>query len=525
MFIRKRYNKSGSFSIQIVEKKGDSLRIIKHIGTASATDEIEYLLLVAKTKLNKIQGQLSLFNKKETSPINNWMNRLNKPKYKWVGFHEVFGYVFDLINYQSVFSNALLKDLVVARIVHPESKLSIHRWLQRKLHRNITKDNIYRFMDTLDKDVEQKVSDHTYRFIQNILNEKIHIIFFDATTLHFETFNKDSFRLPGFSKVGKHNQPQIVIGLMVTKEGLPIGYDIYPGNEFDGHTIRSALRRVARRYGVEKVVFVADSAMLSKDNIEIIEKSGFQFIMAARIKSMSNEYKLRIQNLDNYTNNILDIKYGSHRLIVSYSEDRARKDRHDRDKNLEQIKKRIGKTNDRKLVESSKITKTKVGKIGKSKYLEVLGDAEVAINYEAVRNDSKWDGLKGYVTNITNHELSSSEVIQKYVQLWQVERAFRIAKNDLNMRPIYHFKRERIRAHILLVFMSLVVSRYTEYLLKDLNISTKYLVEMLDTIIETELVDQKTGVKLIIRPEFSELIKKVYQKLGIVIHTGVKTTL
>lgn len=113
-----------------------------------------------------------------------------------------------------------------------------------------------RFMDTLDDDMERTITDHTFNFVKNILGKTINIIFFDATTLHFETFKADRFRKTGFSKVGKHNQPQIVIGLMVTEEGLPIGYDVYPGNEFDGHTIRSALKRVSRRYNkIEKQIW------------------------------------------------------------------------------------------------------------------------------------------------------------------------------------------------------------------------------------------------------------------------------
>jgi transposase len=503
MFIRKRKNKSGSISIQIIDKSSGRYKVVKHVGTSSSCKELDNLLDEAHDFLNK--DQPSLFN---TLQVQDILNKVHIIDIAYVGYEEVFGHIFNLLRYDTLTSNPLLEDLVIARIAYPKSKLSIHRWLKRKLGRNLSKDQIYRFMDTLDKKMEQQVSDHTYKFMKKVLKEKIHVIFFDATTVHFETFESDSFRKTGFSKVGKHNQPQIVVGLMVTTEGLPVGYDVYPGNEWDGHTIRSALRRVSRRYEVDKVVFVADSAMLSEDNVKIIESMKFQYIMAARIKSMSDHYKQKILNPDNYKKDVMDIKYGSkQRLIVSYSEDRARKDKRDRDKNLEQIKKRLTK--------KQKVTKSKVGKIGKSKYLEIVGNARIAISYTAVEEDARWDGLKGYMTNITKKEMKADMIISKYMELWQIEQAFRVAKSELNIRPVYHYKRKRIRAHILLVFMSLVVSRYTEYLLRDLGITTRRLLEYLEVVQEIRLGHPDTDQTVIRRSPLTDVLEEIYSHLKI----------
>ena len=500
MFIRKRHNASGSTSIQIVHKLGSTLRVIKHVGTASSDEQIN--LLKAKAEKILMQSTLSLFNAHTSS-----LEDIHISRSILVGFQEVFGTIYDEIGYSALLEDPLLKDLVVARIAKPNSKLATFRWLKEKLGRSIEKDQIYRFMDTLDENIERTITDHTFAFTKKLLKETINIIFFDATTLHFETFQSDKFRKTGFSKVGKHNQPQIVIGLMVTTGGFPIGYDVYPGNEFDGHTIRSALRRVSRRYDVKDVVFVADNAMMSTDNVKIIEKANFKFIMAARIKSMNKFYKDQFLDESNYKKNILDIPYGRHRLVVSYSPDRARKDKLDREKNLEQIRKRLTKR--------SKITKSKLGKIGKSKYLSVDGEAEVAINYSAVRADEAWDGLKGYMTNISKEELSSEEIISKYSDLWQVEKAFKVSKSDLQIRPIYHFKRERIKAHVLIVFMSLVVSRLTELKLKQKGITVKRLVELLENDSLIEIHNPKTGEKILRRTPLSDTLKEIYSILKI----------
>lgn len=504
MFIRKRKNPAGSTSIQIVQKIGSSLKIIKHIGTSSDPTTLSKLYSEAQDILHN--SPISLFDK--MPDIGSVLENIEIVDIHFVGFSEVFGSVFKKAGYHNLCLDTLLEYLVIARIAKPTSKLATSRWLSEKMGKIVSDDQIYRFMDTLDDDMERLVTDHTFNFVKNILGKTINIIFFDATTLHFETFKADKFRKTGFSKVGKHNQPQIVIGLMVTEEGLPIGYDVYPGNEFDGHTIRSALKRVSRRYNVKDVVFVADNAMMSKENVEIIDKANFKFIMAARIKSMSNFFKEQILDDSKYESNILDIDYGkSQRLVVTYSADRARKDRIDREKNLDQIKKRLTKR--------SKITKSKMGKIGKSKYLHVDGEAEVSINYQAVRADEVWDGLKGYMTNIPRDLLSAEHVVSKYAELWQVEKAFRVSKGELNIRPIFHYKRKRIRAHILIVFMSLFVSRYTEILLKELGITTRRLVEILETVQEIYLTHPSTTMRVKKRTRLSEVAQKIYRILEI----------
>ena len=515
MFVRRRNNKSGSTSVQIIDKSSGKYRVVKHIGTADDEAEIKYLEKLAHRAIPDLSNQSSMFDSSAAKEVNNWLaDRFQLTKYVAIGYLEVFGKIYSEIGYNNVITGKLIQALVIARIVKPHSKLATHRWLNMKLGMDISKDTIYRLMDTLGKEEEQKISDHTYKFFRKIIGQKIHMIFFDATTLHFETFDSDSFRKTGFSKVGKHNQPQIVVGLMVTREGLPIGYDVFPGNKFDGYTIRSALSRVSRRYGTERVVFVADSGMLSGENIKLIEEAGFDYIMASRIKSYSHEITDMILDPTNYKDDIWEYSLSSRsRLVMSYSEERARKDAADRERNVEQIKKRLTKR--------QKITSSKMGKIGKSKYLVVSGDAAVDVNYQAIREDAKWDGLKGYVTNISKKELPASEVIGKYTQLWQVEKAFRVSKGDLQMRPIYHYKRERIRAHILLVFMSLAVSRYTEMKLKALGVSTKRLVEILETIQEITLSDRENGYSFQIRPETTDLIREIYESLDLSTKTGI----
>ena len=151
--------------------------------------------------------------------------------------------------------------------------------------------------------------------------------------------------------------------------------------------------------------------------------------------------------------------------------------------------------------------------------MKIVGRATVSVDEEAIRKDKLWDGLKGYATNVT--DLSCTEIIEKYQELWQVEKAFRVAKSDLNIRPVYHFKRERIRAHILLVFTALTVTRFLTLKFKDQHIGIERIVENLDSVVEFPFVDKKLGIAVSVRPAISKFNRNLYKTLNLPIKEGV----
>jgi len=483
--------------------------------------ELEYLSLHAqelKTRL-ELDGQLTLDgflkNRKQAELIS-FASRFRVVNFYKVGFFEVLGLIYDEFGFSSVIPDSLFRDLVIARIAKPTSKLSTHRWLKKYANRSISKDSIYRLLDKLTLDTKLKICSHVFNQVCRSSGHAVNIIFFDATTLHFESFTPDDFRKLGFSKVGKHNQPQIVIGLMVNSVGIPIGYEVYSGDKFDGHTIRKALKCVKRQYSARQVVFVADAAMLSKDNVALIEQAGFGYIMAARIKNLDQKTQARILNFNQYQNQSLELSLdgnggkNKYRLIATYSKLRARKDKHERERQIKRLQKKIST--------GQKLTKQQLNKLGKMKYLCLKGKAEISLNHEAIQKDAKWDGLKGYSTNIAN--MLPDEVVRRYRELWQVEKAFRITKTDLKIRPIFHHKKQRIKAHLLLVFASLVISRVLEQRLISLGLGLERIVENLETVIEIPLQDKKLGTTLIIRPEANATIQKIYQLLDLPLKTG-----
>ncbi len=224
----------------------------------------------------------------------------------------------------------------------------------------------------------------------------------------------------GFSKDGKHQQPQIVLGLLVNAAGFPLGYEIFEGNKFEGHTMLSVLDAFRKKYNIEQLVVVADAGLMSKENIsELIEKK-YGFIIGARIKNESKALKTKILSLrlSDSQSAILQ-KQDGQTMIISYSAQRAKKDKYNRKRGLKKLEKSVS---------TGKLTKKQISNRGYNKYLKLDGEATVTIDYDKFNDDAKWDGLKGYLTN-TN--LSKDEVIAQYKQLWQIEKTFRISKTDL----------------------------------------------------------------------------------------------
>ena len=294
------------------------------------------------------------------------------------------------------------------------------------------------------------------------------------TTLYFETEDEDDLRKKGWSKDGKNECPQIMIGLLVGEGGYPIGYDIFQGNTFEGKTFIPTIEKLQKKYGFTKPVVVADAGLLSKDNIKQLQENGYTFIVGGRIKNETNKVKDEILlNAKVKTDNMsFEVKReDGMRLIVTYSEKRSRKDAHNREKGVKKLRERLA---------SGKLTKAHITNRGYNKYLTLSGEVDVSIDESKITTDSVWDGLKGYVTNT---ELPHKTVVEHYGHLWQIEKAFRISKTDLRIRPIYHYKRRRIEAHICIAFVAYAIWKELERLLylKGIAMSPKRAGELTHT--------------------------------------------
>ncbi len=310
------------------------------------------------------------------------------------------------------------------------------------------------------------------------------VVFYDVITIYFQIDDEDEIRKRGFSKEGKHQNPQIVFGLLVGLEGYPLAYEIHEGNKFEGHTMLPIIDSFKTKYNLNKLVVIADSGLLSTANVKDLIEKDYEFILGARIKNESASIKKKILSLDlSDKTSVIIRKPDGLRLVVGYTEKRASKDRYNRERGLVKLEKKI---------KSGKLTKSSINNRGYNKFLKLEGNVEISIDKEKYEQDAQWDGLKGYLTNTT---LSKEKIINNYGQLWKIEKAFRVSKHDLKIRPIYHRLQSRIEAHITINFVAYKVYKELERQLnvKQADLSCEQAIDIAKTIYAVEIANPLTG--------------------------------
>ena len=460
MFVREKKNKSGTVSIQIIDKSSGSYRVAKTIGSSSDPEEIAYLRKKAYTIIPTLIGQTSIdFWSDSTKEFVGNLRRVKTNQVQVDGPEKVFGKIFDDIGFGAIRED-LFRHLVITRLIAPGSKLKTVDYLDRYKGISIDISKVYRFMDTLHRSLKEQVEQIAFDYTKSVLGRKISVVFYDMTTLYFESSDEDDFRITGFSKDGKPQNPQILLGLLVGSHDYPIGYELFEGNKYEGHTLIPVLEHFQQRFDLSKPIVIADAGLLSTPNIKDLRSRQYEFILGARIKSESDEIKDKILSLSlaNGDSTVIKMPDGL-RLIVSYSEKRAKRDLRNRERGLKRLQKNLNK---------GKLTKSHINNRGYNKYLRLEGDISIKIDYDKFEADNKWDGLKGYLTNT---RLSAKDIIENYNQLWHIEKAFRISKTDLKIRPIYHRNESRIEAHICIAFVAYTIYKEVERRLAEKNIS------------------------------------------------------
>jgi transposase len=471
MFVRRKPNKTGTVSVQVISKHTGKYQVMRSFGVGRTEQELVRLEEHAHHFIRLQSGFVGeLFGDEDDARLEDFLCTINNTEIQVIGPELIFGRLYDKIGY-GVIQSELFRHLVISRLFNPGSKLKTIDYLGRYQGVSYPKDRIYRFLDTLCQkadnpseiplaegktDIKALIEQITFEHTKRVLRGKISVVFYDMTTLYFEASDEDDLRKTGFSKDGKHQCPQIFLGLLTAGGGNPIGYEIFEGNIFEGHTFIPVLQNVEKKYGLGRPVIVADAGLLSADNCKALEESGYKYILGARVKNLKNVMKEKILSLNLQNDQSAAIKQtDGTRLIVSMSDQRAKKDKHNREKGLERLKKRI---------QSGKLTKSSINNRGYNKYLKLEGEVKISIDDEKSLADAAWDGIKGYLTNT---KLSAKKVIENYGNLWYIERAFRMNKTDLRIRPIYHHLRNRIEGHICICFTAYTVLLEIERMLKQ----------------------------------------------------------
>lgn len=493
MFVRvKSTPNSPRKSVQIVasERLGDKVkqRIVRYVGIAMNEQELVKMKELAEFIKAGLEAESAptLFRPDELArmviegrkkaelspdqPLNVDLKQLREESRVVVGIHEIYGKLFDELGFDRVIGNPsrrvqaskTIRHLVMARIANPSSKRKSVIDLERDFGVKLDLSAVYRTLDYLDEASIELIRKKAWDAAVGLFAEKIDVVFYDCTTLYFESFTADELRDNGMSKEHKSSEVQVLLAMMVTKQGIPLGYRLYNGATWEGHTLKDAIGQIKRMSEVDQVIFVADSGLLSKDNLALIEQHEENYIVAARLKNQPKAIQAQILDKDGYQQGeqllFREIALpDKRRLLVSYSEKRARKDAHDRQKALSKLQKKLDKSNNPESFLQNNSYR---------KYLKIEQPSpqSVCIDEQKISAAAQWDGLHGIITNMA--DIAPADAFEHYRGLWQVEETFRLSKHDLMVRPVRHWTPRRIEAHVAICFMALVCVRHLSYRVK-----------------------------------------------------------
>ncbi len=492
MYIRlKTSPRSKHPTVQIVQSYREQgkvkQRVVSSLGVVGNDADKQRLINVAHALINKLekerphQTEMALGDLLETPKQSTQKSNLVNPKNlvhvrtEPCGFESVYGALSKEIGFSELLETidaehrynfavkVIVEMLMIKRIQSPVSKrrslfleFEDKGFLPWELHQ------IYRAMDAIVPYTD-KFQEIALYSATDLLNRNVECFFYDATTLYFESVWQDELRDFGFGKDGKFNQVQVLFCLVVTEEGLPVGFEIFSGKTSENKTLQQAVENLSKRYNVSHCTIVCDRGMLSGANLDFAERTKEMFfIVGEKLRKLPQKYHDLIFDKASYRKEgerlIKEIPHPTRekaRLILSYSEPRAKKDKSDRERLLKKLQKKL----DKKQVKPEQLISNR----GVKKFVSVTGGS-VTFNREAIAKDEKWDGFLGIVTN--HPTLKDEEVLYQYKGLWQVEATIRVEKHDLRARPVFHWTPNRIRSHILICFNALVLERQLELRLK-----------------------------------------------------------
>ncbi len=482
-----------SVSIQVYKIVNRKRVIVRHIGTAHNEQEQSDLLFLAKDFIEKMSQQLTLFEANQSTNI------LYLNQTEFIGVHYTFLYeliskLIITIEFDKVKNNLLL-DLVILRMIEPASKLRSIEMLDEYFGIKHRRQSYYESAPQW-LTLKTKAENIALGFARKHYAFNFDLLFYDVTTLYFETFGEDELRKNGFSKDNKSRQPQILVALMVTKEGFPIAYEVFAGNTFEGHTIIPVVKNFIRKNNVKAFTVVADAAMISTENIQALKENEINYIVGARLGNLSNELMKQIdKSISREDGKNIRIKTDNGYLICSYSSIRYRKDKYEMEKQIEKAK---------HIIENPSKNK-------KLKFTKSSGQ-NIELNQKLIDRTQTLLGIKGYYTNLEESRVDNQTIIGRYHELYKIEQAFRISKSDLQTRPIFHYKEEPIKLHVLICFMALVISKQIELQTKT---SIRKLIHECKKITDARLKNKITGKEIRIRAKLNKATIEILQKLNL----------
>jgi transposase len=344
---------------------------------------------------------------------------------------------------------------ICSRFLKPVSKLSLYdNWLVRMYPKMVEHDialqHIYRSLDLLYEHKDE-IEQFLYSYGKNLFNINVDVVLYDLTTLRFESTRTDlgELRRFGYSKEMRSDCTQVVLGLLTDTQGIPLCFEVHPGNTFEGDTLDGIVDRISRKLAVRRFIFVADRGLFSFDNLKHIKSKNGEFIVGLRMGVLKQQVQETFYNLDGFTWKtpelaVMETTLGDDRCIITWSKTRAERDRKAREQVLDKIKTR--------LFPKKPLSKKFITNRSYKKYLTVKGETQCTLNHKAIAKEAEKDGFFGIITNV--NEMTAMEIVSNYKELWRIEDAFGEMKGTLRSRPMFHWTDKRIIGHLVLCFLS-----------------------------------------------------------------------
>ena len=362
--------------------------------------------------------------------------------------------------------------MVANRALAPDSKRGVEDWVSEDVALGnpepISLQHLYRAMDFL-LEHEESIQKEVFFATADLLNLEVDLLFFDTTTTYAECEEEDALRRYGHSKDSRPDRPQIVIGLAVTKEGLPVRCWVLPGNTADMATVER-VKSDLRGWKLSRCVWVMDRGMSSEENRVILQKAGGHYILGEKLRDSQAAHKEALSFQGRYQKvrenlEVKEIVVGEgerrRRFVLVYNPEQAKKDKATREKTLQRIEATILALGDPETASHKKSVCALLSHRSMGRYIRQTKTGKLRINQAKVQEEESLDGK--YLLSSSDDTLSPEDIALGYKQLMEVERAFRTLKTTLDLRPLYHRKEERIRAHVLLCYLSLLLVRIAEH--------------------------------------------------------------
>ena len=486
------YTNRGNKYVRVVHSYRDpetnkpKMKVIKNYGN------LEKLLKQDKNFLEKLEKEIkeknerlkeSTIDKIKKIETNNFEKEgLVRKNYGYLVYEKMWQelgisrWIKDIKTRSKIEIEEILKQLVFQRLLTPSSKKSAydHRENYVDFRNDLILEDYYRVLDII-YDEKEKLEKHLNSTLKKKFNRELNVVLYDVTTYYFESVKKDEIKGFGFSKDNKVNQVQVVMGLLIDNNGIPVGYELYPGNTSEFSTLYPVIKNLKEKYKLKKVIVAADRGLNSGKNLLLLKELGLDYVMAYKLKGAKKEIKEKLFE-DGYTiekefkykliEHVKEIRVDGKvekiqdNLLLGYSEKRAKKDKADRQRLLDKAD---------KLLNNPSMMKQELKKGGK-KFIKVTkGNLDIELDVKQIEEAEKMDGF--FAIEYSQKGLTGREVREIYGSLWKIEDSFRVLKTNLEARPIFVWSEKRIRAHFLICYLALVIERYLEKLLKDNNVN------------------------------------------------------